>query len=32
MTDILDICTEAFMKMINVTILYATVALGAYFV
>ncbi|MFZ7102511.1 MAG: dicarboxylate/amino acid:cation symporter [Peptococcaceae bacterium] len=29
--DILDICSEAFMKMINIIMLYAPVGLGAYF-
>jgi Na+/H+-dicarboxylate symporter len=29
--DILDICSEAFMKMINIIMLYAPIGLGAYF-
>ncbi|WDV44968.1 dicarboxylate/amino acid:cation symporter [Clostridiaceae bacterium M8S5] len=29
--DVLDICAEAFMKMINIIMLYAPIGLGAYF-
>ncbi|GAA0182381.1 dicarboxylate/amino acid:cation symporter [Clostridium sediminicola] len=31
LVDVLDICAEAFMKMINIIMLYAPIGLGAYF-
>lgn len=31
LVDILDLCSEAFMKMINIIMLYAPIGLGAYF-